>query len=78
MVGRSIDVKNDPFCPQQDDVEILGFEVPYLSVIGALIHLTNCICPNIVFLVNLLVSYCSESTKRHWNGLNMYYITLVE
>ena len=36
MVGRSLDVKKDPFWPQEDDEETLGPEVPYLSAIGAL------------------------------------------
>ena len=38
MVVRSLNVKNDE--------ELLGPEVPYLSAIGALICLANCIRPN--------------------------------
>ncbi|GJU08593.1 hypothetical protein Tco_1125023 [Tanacetum coccineum] len=36
MVVRTLDVKNDPFRPQDVDEEILGHEVLYLSAIGAL------------------------------------------
>jgi hypothetical protein len=36
MVIRSLDVKKDHFRPREDDEEILGPEVPYLSAIGAL------------------------------------------
>ena len=37
MVGRILNVKNDPFRPREDNEEILGPEVSYLSAIGALI-----------------------------------------
>ena len=50
MVVRSLDVKNDPFRLYEKDEELLGPEVPYLSAIGALIYLANCIRPNILFL----------------------------
>jgi hypothetical protein len=69
MVVRSLDVKNDPFRPQEDDEEILGFEVPYLSAIGALMYLGNCTRPDIAFSVNLLARYSSAPTRRHWNGV---------
>ena len=41
MVGRSLDVKKDPFRPQEDDEETLGPEITYLSAIGALMYLAN-------------------------------------
>ncbi|GJX99553.1 copia protein [Tanacetum coccineum] len=41
MVGRSLNVDNDPFHPCEDDEEVLGPEVSYLSAIGALMYLTN-------------------------------------
>ena len=37
MVVRSLDPKNDPFRPKEDGEMILGFEVPYICVIGALL-----------------------------------------
>ena len=39
MVVRSLDVKNDIFRPREDNEELLGPEVPYLSKIGALMYL---------------------------------------
>lgn len=57
MVVQSLDVKNDHFHPQENDEEILGPEVPYLSTIGALMYLANCTRPNIAFLINLLARY---------------------
>jgi hypothetical protein len=42
MVVRSLDVKKDPFRPQEVGEETLGPEVPYLSAIGALMYLANC------------------------------------
>ena len=49
MVVRSLDVKRHLFRPQEDNEEILGLEVPYLSVIEALI-----VQDGIAFFVNLL------------------------
>ena len=39
MVVLSLDVKKDPFRPCEKGEELLGPEVPYLSVIGALMYL---------------------------------------
>ncbi|KAL0447916.1 UNVERIFIED_CONTAM: hypothetical protein Slati_1919500 [Sesamum latifolium] len=39
MVVQSLEVNRDPFCPPTHNDEILGPEVPYLSVIGALMYL---------------------------------------
>ena len=66
MVVRSLDVKNDPFRPCEKDEELLGPEVPYLSVIGALMYLANYTRPDIAFYVNLLARYSSAPTRRHW------------
>ena len=56
--------------------ELLGPEVPYLSVIGALIYLANCTHLDIAFDVNLLTRYNSAPTRRHWNGIKhiLYYL----
>ena len=45
MVNRSLDVKKDPFHPQEDDEEILGPQVSHFSAIGALMYLVNCTRP---------------------------------
>ena len=65
MVVRTLDVKKDSFRPCEKGEELLGHEVPYLSVIGALMYLANCTHPNIVFSVNLLVMYSYTQTQRH-------------
>ena len=62
MVGRSLDVKKDPFQPQEDDEETLGPKVPYLSAIGALMYLANYTRPDIAFAVNLRARYGSAPT----------------
>ncbi|GJR90393.1 retrovirus-related pol polyprotein from transposon TNT 1-94 [Tanacetum coccineum] len=41
MVGRTLNVDNDPFHPCEEGEDVLGPEVPYLSAIGALMYLTN-------------------------------------
>ena len=69
LIVRSLDVKKDPFCPCENSEELLGPEVPYLSVIGAFMYLVNCTRSDIAFSVNLFARYSSASTQRHWNGI---------
>ena len=69
MVVRPLDVKKDPFRPYGKVEELLGPEVPYLSVIGALMYFANCTSLDIAFSINLLARYSSVSTKKHWNGI---------
>ena len=63
------EVNKDPFCLKEENEELFGPEVPYLSAIGALMYLANCTRPNIAFSINLLARYSSAPTKRHWNGV---------
>nr|GEU59594.1 retrotransposon protein, putative, Ty1-copia subclass [Tanacetum cinerariifolium] len=65
----SLNVDNDPFRPCEEGENVLGPEVPYLSVIRALMYLTNCTRPDISFAVNLLARFSSSPTKKHWNGI---------
>ncbi|GJW57438.1 retrovirus-related pol polyprotein from transposon TNT 1-94, partial [Tanacetum coccineum] len=65
MVGRSLNVDNDPFRPCEEDEDVLGPEVPYLSAIGALMYLTNYTRLDISFAVNLLARFSLSPTKRH-------------
>ena len=59
----TIDVKKYIFRPQDDNEELLGSEVPYLSAIGALIDFANNTRPD-TFSVNLLVRYNSSPKKK--------------
>jgi hypothetical protein len=43
----------------------IGTEVPYLSVIGALMYLANCTKPDIAFAVNILVRHGANPTHHH-------------
>jgi hypothetical protein len=49
LVVRSIDMEKDPFRSCDDEEKILGPEILYLSVIGALMYLANCTRPDIAF-----------------------------
>ena len=69
MVVRSLEVTKDPFRPKEENKELLGPKVPYLSAIGALMYLVNYARLDIAFLVNLLASYSSAPIKRHWNEI---------
>ena len=65
MVVRSLDVKNDSFCPYEKGEELLGPKVPYLSVIDSLMYLANCTHPVVAFFFNLLAKYSFAPTQRH-------------
>ena len=65
MIGRSLDARKDPFRPKEDDEEVLGAEIPYLSAIGGLLYLAQCTQPDITFSVNLLTRFSSTPTQRH-------------
>ena len=59
----------DLFQPKEENEELFGPEVPYLSAIGALMYLANYTRLDIDFSVNLLARYSSTPTKRHWNDI---------
>ena len=64
MVVRSLNVKKNSFRPREDNEEVLGPEVSYLSVIIALMYLANCTQPDIAFATNLLARFSSSPTRR--------------
>ncbi|KAL6311864.1 hypothetical protein AAG906_021618 [Vitis piasezkii] len=49
MVVRSLEVNKDPFRPKEENEELFGLEVPYLSAIDALMYLANCTRLDIAF-----------------------------
>ena len=65
----TLDVKKDLFWPRDDNEELLGPELSYLSAIDALMYLANNKKPDIAFSVNLLARYNSSPTQKHWNGI---------
>jgi hypothetical protein len=69
MVVRALENDTDQFRPHQEGEEVLGFEYPYLSAIGALMYLTNNTRPDIAFTVNLLARYNVTPTMHQWNGV---------
>ena len=78
VVVRSLDAKKDPFQPLEENEEILGLEVPYLSAIGALMYLANYIRLDIAFAINLLVRYSSTPTKDIEIWSNIYFAISLE
>ena len=70
MVVQPIDVKKDLFRHYENSENLLGLEVPYPNVIGALMYFTNCIVQILFFFfVNLLVKYSFALTRRHLNDI---------
>ena len=69
MVVRSLDMNKDQFRPRDENEELLGPEVPYLSAIRALMYIANCTRPDIAFAVNLLARHSATPTKYHWAGV---------
>jgi hypothetical protein len=60
-----VEKDTDPFPPRQEGKKVLGSKYPYLSIIGALMYLTNNTRFNIAFAVNLLARYSAAPTMRH-------------
>ena len=69
MVVRSLNIKKDPYCSIEENEEVLGPKLPYLSVVRALIHLTQCTRPDISLSVNLLARHIFAPTQRHCTGI---------
>ena len=76
MIVRSLDINKDPFRPHENNEELVGDEVSYLSVIGALMYLASNSRPNISFAVNLLARFSSSPPRRHQNGIKHIFIYL--
>jgi hypothetical protein len=66
---RALKNDTDPFMLKQEGEEVLGVEYTYLSVIGALMYLTNNIRPDIVFAVNWLLRHSAAFIMHHWNDI---------
>ena len=69
MIVGSLEVNKDSFRPKEENEELFGSKVSYLSAISALMYIANCTRPDIAFSVNLLARYNFAPTKRHWNGI---------
>ena len=65
MVVRSLEIGKDPFRPWDIGEKMLGPEIPYLSVIGALMYLANCTRPDFAFAMIILVRHSANPTHRH-------------
>ena len=70
MIVQSLGEKNEFFHSKEDNKELINLEVPYLSAIGVLIYLTNCMQLYIMSFVNLLTRYSSAPTWKYWNRVN--------
>jgi hypothetical protein len=67
MIVRALEKETDLFRPCQEGEEVLGFEYPDLSAIGALKYLANNTRPDIAFVIKLVVRFSVAPTMRHWN-----------
>jgi hypothetical protein len=69
MIDHALEKEIDPFRPKQEGEEVLGVEYPYLSVIGALMYLTNNTRSDIALAINYLARHSAAPTMRHWHGI---------
>ena len=69
MFVHSLDIKKDPFHPNEDDEEILSLGCSYMGAICTLLYFTQCSKPDISFVVNCLDRHNNASTHHHWNGI---------
>ena len=74
MVVHSLKMNKELFHPKEDNEELLGPQVPYLSVIGALIYLANYTQPDIL---HSLLTYLWDIVLHQLRDIgiesNMYY-----
>ena len=52
----------------KESIEYCGEDVPYRQLVGALIHLSNTVRPDIAFAVGFLSRHMQDPTKAHWNA----------
>jgi hypothetical protein len=69
MIVRALENDKDLFKPREEGEDVLGQEYPYLSVIGALMYLTNNTRFSIAFAVNFLARHSAAPIMRHWNDI---------
>jgi hypothetical protein len=67
-----------PFQLLEEDEEIFGLEVQYLSAIETFMYLANCTRSDIAFALNLLARYSSTIKKNIRMGTNIYFAISVE
>jgi hypothetical protein len=77
MVVRVLEKETDPFKLKEEGEEMLEPEYSYLSVIGALMYLTNNTRPDIAFTMNCLVKHSVAPTMHHWNIIKNILLYLV-
>ncbi|KAJ9561483.1 hypothetical protein OSB04_006643 [Centaurea solstitialis] len=88
MVVRSFDPKKDPFRPHENEEELLGPEVPYLSAIGELMYLANNTRPDISFstgylftsggtAISMVISQLSSEFPMSDLGLLSFFLGIV-
>jgi hypothetical protein len=65
MVVLALEKETDPFRLKEEGEDVLGPEYSYLSVIGALMHLTNNTRSDIAFTVNCLARHSAAPIMCH-------------
>jgi hypothetical protein len=69
MIVRALENDKDLFKPREEGEDVLGQEYPYLSVIDALMYLTNNTRFGIAFTVKFLARHSAAPTMCHWNDI---------
>ena len=69
MVVCSLEVNKNPFRPKEENEELCGPKVSYLSAIDVLMYLANSTRSDIVFSINLLARYSFAPTRKQCNRI---------
>jgi hypothetical protein len=69
FVVCALEKDKDSFRLKEEGEDVLGLEYSYISVIGALMYLTNNTRSDIAFAVNCLARHSVVSTMHHWNSI---------
>ena len=69
MVFCSLNINKDHFWPLKENVGLLSLEIPYLSIIDALVYIANNTHLDLAFSISILARYSSSLTQRNWNGI---------
>ena len=71
MIGRSLDQRKDPFCPRDDDKNVLEAEVLILSATSALLIVLSLMYMTRYIICELVSYLCAHAMLLNWHKDNL-------